>query len=179
MPHTIFRADRDRSEALYAMGHAKHLTRREILQTIPVLGRGSLLIPMNRLAAQRPDTRAPGVIRGSWVDAATGQPTAAKIRVVETNTSQAYLPANAIKTMPKRSYFYARGSYEIAVPPGRYEIEVVRGISHASVIDHTEVGSGVTHVVDFRITVLKDLHSAGWYSGNTHTHYALEIDEDP
>ena len=46
-------------------------------------------------------------------------------------------------------------------------------------IDHTEVGSGITHVCDIRIPVLKDLHSQGWYSGNTHTHYALEIDEDP
>jgi hypothetical protein len=27
--------------------------------------------------------------------------------------------------------------------------------------------------------VLKDLHASGWYSGNTHTHYALEIEEDP
>jgi hypothetical protein len=81
--------------------------------------------------------------------------------------------------MPKRTYFYARGSYEVAVPPGRYQIEVVRGISHKSVVNYTEVGSGITHVLDFRIPVLRDLHSSGWYSGNTHTHYALEIDEDP
>ena len=27
--------------------------------------------------------------------------------------------------------------------------------------------------------MLKDLHTSGWYSGNTHTHYALEIEEDP
>ena len=27
--------------------------------------------------------------------------------------------------------------------------------------------------------MLKDLHGSGWYSGNTHTHYALEIEEDP
>ncbi|HYI96043.1 MAG TPA: CehA/McbA family metallohydrolase [Bryobacteraceae bacterium] len=160
------------------MGHV-HLSRREILKSIPVLGRGSLLIPAGNLIAQRPDTSAPGVIRGSLVDDATGQPTAAKIRVVNTNTGEAYLPPTAIKTMPKRTYFYARGSYEIAVPPGRYQIEVVRGISHKAVIDFTEVGSAITHVHDFRIPVLKDLRTSGWYSGNTHTHYALEIDEDP
>jgi hypothetical protein len=159
------------------MGHV-HLSRRDILKSIPVLGHGSLLVPAG-LMAQRPDTSAPAVIRGSLVDEATGKPAAAKIRVVETNTGQAYLPPSAIKTMPKRTYFYARGSYEIAVPPGRYQIEVVRGISHKAAVEFTEVGSGITHVVDFRIPVLKDMHSMGWYSGNTHTHYALEIDEDP
>jgi hypothetical protein len=131
------------------------------------------------LTAQRPDTRAPAIIRGALVDGATGKPTGAKLRVVNTNTGEAFLPPTAIKSMPKRTYFYARGSYEIAVPPGRYQIEVVRGISHQAVTDFTEVGSGITHVLDFRIPVLKDLHTSGWYSGNTHTHYALEIDEDP
>ena len=167
------------------MGHTPHLSRREILQSIPLLGPGSLLLPMSVLRGQRPDTSAPAIIRGSLVDGATGQPVAAKIRVVNTNTDEVYMPATAIKTMPKivkpgaRRYFYARGSYEVAVPPGRYQIEVVRGISHEAVIQYTEVGSGITHVHDFRIPVLKDLHPSGWYSGNTHTHYALEIDEDP
>src|SRR5262245_10430875 len=50
---------------------------------------------------------------------------------------------------------------------------------HETLIDFTEVGSGITHVLDFSIPVLKDLHASGWYSGNTHTHYHLEIDEDP
>ena len=50
------------------------------------------------------------MIRGSLIDGATGKPTAAKIRVVNTNSNEAYLPEKAIKTMPKRTYFYARGS---------------------------------------------------------------------
>lgn len=46
------------------------------------------------------------------------------------------MPEHAIKTMPQKAapgvkhYFYARGKYEIALPPGRYQIEVVRGICH-------------------------------------------------
>jgi hypothetical protein len=58
-------------------------------------------------------------------------------------------------------------------------MEVVRGICHREAVEFTEVGSGITHVHDFRIPVLKDLRASGWYSGNTHTHYHLEIDEDP
>lgn len=166
------------------MGHTPHLSRREVLQRIALLGRGALLVPVG-MRGQRPDTSAPAIIRGALVDGATNKPVAAKIRVVNTNSNEVYLPAGAIRTMPKRTspdvrhYFYARGSYEIAVPPGRYQIEVVRGISHDAVVEFTEVGSGITHVHDFRVPWLKDLHTEGWYSGNTHTHYALEIDEDP
>ena len=163
------------------MGHV-HRSRREILQSIPLLGSGALLAP---LWGERPDTKTPGVIRGALRDGATGQPVAAKIRVTDMASGRAYMPENAIKTMPQKTapgvkhYFYARGKYEIAVPPGRYQIEVVRGICHEEAIDNAEVGAGLAKVRDFDIPVLQDLHASRWYSGNTHTHYHLEIDEDP
>ena len=163
------------------MGHI-HLTRREILQSLPVLGSGALLRP---LRGGRPDTKTPGVIRGELLDGATGKPVAAKIRVTDMASGEVFMPAHAIKTMPQkigpgvRHYFYARGKYEVAVPPGRYQIEVVRGICHEAATAGTEVGAGLTRVEDFRIPVLQDLHASRWYSGNTHTHYHLEIDEDP
>ena len=166
------------------MGH-HHRSRREILKSIPVLTTGSLLLPLSVLYAERPNTQTPGIIRGKLRDASTGKPIAAKIRVTDVASGEAYFPAASIKTMPQRTapgvkhYFYAKNSYEIAVPPGRYQIEVVRGISHNVVIDNTEVGAGITHMVDFSVPVLKDMHAQGWYSGNTHTHYHLEIDEDP
>jgi hypothetical protein len=34
-------------------------------------------------------------------------------------------------------------------------------------------------VIDFDIPLLEDLHASGWYSGNTHTHYHLELEENP
>lgn len=158
------------------MGHKPHLTRRQILASIPVLSSGTLLAPLH---AQRPDSSAPATIRGKLTDAA-GKPIAAKIRVVESNTGEVYMPANAIRTMPdRRHYFYARGEYEIAVPAGRYRIEAVRGISHETAVEFTEVGAGIRHQVDLKVHPLKDLKSSGWYSGNTHTHYHLAIDENP
>lgn len=159
------------------MGHRSHLSRREILRMIPVVTSGSLLYPV---AGQRPDTSASAVIRGSITEAASGKPVPAKIRIVEMNTGAVYMPPKAIKTMPdRRHYFYARGSYEVAVPPGRYRIEAVRGICHETAVEFTEVGPGITHNADLKIPALKDLRGAGWYSGNTHTHYHLEIDENP
>jgi hypothetical protein len=107
------------------------------------------------------------------------------MRISDMATGEVYMPAGVIKTMPQRTrrevthYFYAKGTYEVAVPPGRYQIDVVRGICHDVASAGTEVGAGVTHVHDFDIPVLWDLHGTGWYSGNTHTHYHLEIDEHP
>lgn len=158
------------------MGHTPHLTRRQILASIPVLSSGTLLAP---LRAQRPDTSAPAIIKGRLLDP-HGRPIAAKIRVTESNTGEVFMPANAIRTMPdRRHYFYAKGEYEIAVPAGRYRVEAVRGICHDVAADYTEVGSGLKHQLDLTVQPILDTKAAGWYSGNTHTHYHLALDENP
>src|SRR5262245_62206442 len=113
------------------MGH-RHFSRREVLSSVAALSSGGLLLPLSILEGRSADSRAPGVIRGSLRDGATGQPVAAKIRVTLTDSGESFMPERAIKTMPQRKkdmkhYFYARGSYEVAAPPGRYQIEVVRG----------------------------------------------------
>jgi hypothetical protein len=166
------------------MGHHRHPSRREILNSIAVLGGGSLLVPLTLLGGQKPDTRMPAVIKGKLTDT-MGNPVPAKVRVTLFDGSEPFFPEHAIRTMPKkvgpniREYFYARGQYEIAVPPGRYTIEVVRGLNCETLVELTEVGSGITHVHDFAIPQLGNWRETGWYSGNTHTHYHLEIDEDP
>ena len=166
------------------MGH-RHVSRREVLKSIQVLTAGSLLLPARVLFGERQDRRAPGVIRGALLDGATGKPIAAKIRVTELTSGEPYFPVDSIKTMPQRSpagvkhYFYARNSYEIAVPPGRYKIEVLRGIEYQAAVEYVEVGVGMISIADMTVPVLMDTHARGWYSGNTHTHYQLQLDEDP
>ncbi len=123
-----------------------------------------------------------GVLRGSLRDE-TGKVVAAKLRVTEEVSGEAFMPESCIKSMPARSrsgvrYFYARGSYEVAVPPGRYRVEMVRGISHEEAVAKAEVAAGLTRVVDFVAKPLLNLHAQGWYSGNTHTHYDVEIEEE-
>src|SRR6266542_3671906 len=144
------------------MGHTPHLSRREVIRSIPLLGSGALLLPLTVLQGQRPDTSTPAVIRGALRDQATGKPVAAKIRVTESGSGVEFMPSHAIRTMPRRTgpgakhYFYARGQYEIALPPGRYQLEVVRGLCHDNAVAFTEVGAGITHVVDFDIPLLQD-----------------------
>jgi hypothetical protein len=160
------------------MGYGPHLSRRDILNSIPLLAAGSLLLPLRGEA--RPAVN--GIVRGAVRDSASGQPVAAKMRVTDAATGQAFMPAACVKTMPKESrsglrYFYVRGAYELAVPPGRYEIEVVRGICHQPEIVQVDVAAGATSVRDFSLRWLWDLHASGWYSGNTHTHYNVDIEE--
>ena len=166
------------------MGH-HHLSRREILNSITVLGSGSLLLPWRALYGEGTATATRGMIRGALRDGATGKPVAAKICVTDADSGEPYLPTGAIQSMPRRTqtpgkrYFYARGDYELAVPPGRYQVEAVRGLSHDQAEAMIEVGAGMTRVVDLDIPLLEDLHASGWYSGNTHTHYHLEMEENP
>ena len=161
------------------MGYGPHLSRREILNSIPVLTSGAVLLPLDGQTTTAPK----GVIRGALRDAVTGRPIAAKLSVTNAATGEAYMPASCIKTMPKQSktrsvrYFYARGAYEVAVPPGRYRIEVVRGICHEPAIAEVDAEAGATRVQDFPVRHLWDLHRSGWYSGNTHTHYNVDIEE--
>src|SRR5262245_25622652 len=162
----------------------RHPSRREILGSIAVLGSGAILVPARALSRGQ-ETRPRGILRGALRDGATKPPVAAKLRVLDGDSGVEFLPTPAIRTMPQstrpgvKRYFYARGSYELALPPGRYQIEVVRGICHDAFTTAVEVGSGLTRVLDVEIPPLRDLHPAGWYSGNTHTHYHLQLDEDP
>ncbi|MFB3827184.1 MAG: CehA/McbA family metallohydrolase [Bryobacteraceae bacterium] len=163
----------------FAMGYGPHLSRREIFNAIPVLGSGAVLLPPGGRTAMAPNA----VIRGALKDAATGRPVAAKLSVTAAATGESYMPASSIKTMPQKvrtgavRYFYARGSYEVAVPPGRYRIEVVRGICHEPGVAEMEAKPGAAATRDFALRPLWDLRQAGWYSGNTHTHYNVEIEE--
>jgi hypothetical protein len=160
------------------MGSGPHLSRREILASVPVLAGGAPLVALQGQTSTAPH----GTIRGVLRDKTTGEPVAVKMRITDAATGQSYFPPSCIKTMPKRTpsgirYFYAREGYEVAVPPGRYQIEVVRGICHEPVIREVVVQPGASHGSDFQLQMLWDSRAKGWYSGNTHTHYNVDIEE--
>ncbi len=158
-----------------------HLSRREILSSIAVLASADSLVPAGIAGGEMLFPASRGVLKGTVTDAATGKLCAAKMRVTRLGSGQEFLPERCIRTMPAQSkggvrYFYLRGSYELALPAGPYEVEVVRGICHEPQIRRVEVRDGVCRL-DFRMKLLTDLHRRGWFSGNTHTHYHVEIEE--
>ncbi len=167
------------------MGEYAGLSRREILSSIVELSRGCVLVSLAPTRGIGASEQALGVLRGVLKDGATGATTAAKLRITNLATSEVLWPERAVRTMPKQPrrggwrYFYARGKYEVALPPGRYQIEAVRGICHQAVVREVEVRAGSAQVADLSIPALKDMRAAGWYSGNTHTHYNVDIEEDP
>lgn len=155
----------------------RHLSRREVLEAIPLVGRGSLLVGLVSHGARA--AAANGILRGKLKDGVSGKLVAAKMRVTDAATGEPYMPAGSVKSMPKKSlsgvrYFYAREQYEVALPAGRYQVEVVRGIGQEAEMAAVEVAAGSTEVRDFQFRPVRDLHG-GWYSGNTHTHYNVDI----
>ena len=160
------------------MGYSRHLSRREMLESIPILGRGAVLVPLFGAVGRGEPM---GTLRGRLIEASTGHPTAVKMCVTAVGGAP-FMPAQCVRSMPKPSrsglrYFYARHDYELALPPGRYRVEVVRGICHQPEIAEVEVQPGRAAVHDFHLKLVRDLHRAGWYSGNTHTHYNVNIEE--
>jgi hypothetical protein len=122
-----------------------------------------------------------GVIQGTVRDAATGKPVSAKARIADAASGQAFMPAQRVKSMPPKSRpgarrFSVRGDYEVAGQAGRYEVEVVRRICHEPERAVVEAGEG-SRVHNVPLKLVADLHRTGWYSGNTHTHYNVGIEE--
>lgn len=162
------------------MGHV-HWSRRDVLESIAACGKGTLLAPLFRGAPLQPA----GALRGSVLDGGSGRETAAKMRVTDAVSGTEFWPERAIRTMPQtprkggKRYFYVNGEYELALPSGQYKVEVVRGIDHEPVVHEVTVKPGGTEVFVARVPVLRDMRAAGWYSGNTHTHFQVEMDEDP
>jgi hypothetical protein len=98
-----------------------------------------------------------------------GQSAAARVGVVG-RENQPYTPANAAvrKTKRDESYFYADGSFDVQVPPGRARLKISGGletIPQTVAVDATAAGELTVHLQPWI-----DMASRGWYSGDSHVH---------
>ncbi len=66
-------------------------------------------------------------------------------------------------------YFYARGSFTVAVPPGPTFVGVSHGIEFAASADTVVVTSD--SLLCIRLEEVHDMSAEGWYSGDCHMHY--------
>ena len=67
-------------------------------------------------------------------------------------------------------YFHATGSAQLTLPAGAYTVEVTRGLEYARMVRNVTVTAGASQRASFRLTRIRDLPAAGWWSGDLHVH---------
>ena len=68
------------------------------------------------------------------------------------------------------TYFHARGSATLALPPGTYTVEALHGLEYAPVSRSVTVTAGATRTEQLAMRRLMDLPARGWWSGDLHVH---------
>ena len=68
------------------------------------------------------------------------------------------------------TYAYVPGAFQIDLPPGPVDVEVVKGFDHRAVRRTVEVGAD-TRFLGFDLERPIDLRSAGWRSSDSHVHF--------
>ena len=72
------------------------------------------------------------------------------------------------KTKHDESYFYADGSFDVELPPGRARLNISGGIE---VIPQTvSLDAGATTELTVQLPRWIDMTVRGWYSGDSHVH---------
>lgn len=116
------------------------------------------------------------------VDGSTGQPTAARVRVIGSNGKDAY-------PMPREShfyheaysghrYFYADPDFTVDVPPGQTQLWVSHGFEYWAYQTAFHLPAG-TPTAERTATLARfaDLRPYGWRSGDTHVHINHDGDD--
>ncbi len=75
-------------------------------------------------------------------------------------------------------YWCVPGPFQMALPPGEYDITVLRGIEHAPVQDTITVQSNQTVQRTYRPQRWVNMTKRGWYSGDDHVHTQILSDRD-
>ncbi|MHC4444894.1 MAG: CehA/McbA family metallohydrolase [Planctomycetota bacterium] len=142
---------------------------------------------------------AEGRLKVSILSDDTGEPTPAMVRLRWKVNDTDRMPANGIdfgpqfdmreqRYGPRRTRVPGRfsghlwwcvpGPFDMALPPGDWELAVRRGVEHVAVIDTFNLRSGDTVERTYRPKRWIDMRKLGWYSGDDHVHCRIMSDED-
>ncbi len=72
--------------------------------------------------------------------------------------------------LPEGDYWVVPGPVDMMIPPGRWQISILRGLEHLPVIETVEISSAETTEKTFRPKRWVDMAARGWYSGDDHVH---------
>jgi hypothetical protein len=111
-----------------------------------------------------------GSLRVEVQDAGNRQRVAARCYLTD-GSGKPWNPAGAF-TYDKRQehHFISQGTFDIAVPPGRYLLRVERGPEYQPWEARLTLQAGKTHSETVRLIRWIDMNKRGWYSGDLHNH---------
>jgi TolB protein len=115
--------------------------------------------------------RPMGLISVKITDAATGSPIHARIQGLASD-GKFYAPRDTYSRVGGSSphAFHTAGSYQVAVPPGRLELQAIHGFEYQPQNATLEVKAGQRHELTIALRRITDMSAKGWYSASTHTH---------
>jgi len=163
-----------------------------------------IVVVLTGLWAASLQVNRPGTLRVSIVDAATGRPTAARVRLSDAGgtrpsvTGALALSESAIP-IPKQALsvmwgqqdraqgfalqpdgaFYVDGTFDVDVPPGEYTIAVTKGLEYIADTVIAPVRAGRTSRYEMRLRRWIDMPARGWYSSDDHIHLRRSPADDP
>ena len=127
-----------------------------------------------RVAIERRVYRRPvGTLKVLIKDAATGEPSAARIYLTASD-GKTYAPANAFQRVGNRTakgdFFHAERLFTVEVPAGDATLDAVRGIEFWPVSKTVAIKPGVVTEMEVDLRRMTDMNALGWWSGTDHTH---------
>jgi len=75
-------------------------------------------------------------------------------------------------------YWYVPDDFEMALPPGEWELHVFHGLEYAPMLETFRVESGQWTRKTVKLFRHTDMPARGWFSGDDHTHARLMSSED-
>jgi len=159
------------------------LSRQEFLKRICIL---PLASPVNLWSARFGQEKLPGrgLLSGKVLDKETGRSVPCKVHIADAAGNfyhpEPWIPRRDLnQNIQAKPYFYCHGEFRLVLPPGRYKVEASRGLAQLPAGAEIEIAGDERREVRLELPALTDLRKAGWFSGNTHTHYHLQMEEHP
>lgn len=91
---------------------------------------------------------------------------------LKASDGKAYAPDQAFHLNGRlgRHLFHCDGAFALEVPPGKLQLEAVRGFEYFPVSQTLDVEAGKTTAATVSLRRMTDLSARGWYSGSNHVH---------
>lgn len=119
------------------------------------------------LAARQKET---GRVEITVIDKATGKPVPGRIHLKDA----AGKGQKADKLPFWNDHFVCPGEVSLALPPGKYTVEIERGPEFALHTDAFTLEAGATKKLTAELTRLVNMPAEGWWPGELHVHRPLE-----